>query len=86
MGKELEVEKLKGNSNFHTLSFAMENFLAYKGYSNCLKTGVNDNGVQEVVEKSDDKLAACKGLLVLSIEPNIFTHIKTYKSPLEVVG
>ena len=37
MGKEFEIEKLTGNDNYHTWSFAMKNVIDYKGYSNCIK-------------------------------------------------
>lgn len=37
MGKELDFDKLKGSENFHTWRFAMQNFLALKGYTNCIK-------------------------------------------------
>lgn len=84
MGKDFDLEKLKGNSNFHTWVFAMENYIGYKGYQNCIETIRDDKGAEVVKEKDPAKLAACKGLLVLSVEKNIFTHIKSCKTPLEI--
>lgn len=85
MGKDFDIEKLKGHSNYHTWCFSMKNLVDYKGYGNCLNT-VKDKDSNGMVcaEKEASKLTACKALLSLSVEKNIQTHIESCHSPLAV--
>lgn len=62
MGKDFDIEKLKGHSNYHTWWFSMKNLLDYKGYGNCLKSVVNEENEVSCAEKDVSKLIACKAL------------------------
>lgn len=84
MGKELDIEKLTGNDNFHTWSFAMKNLIDYKGYSNCIKTVENDKKEKVCAEKDEAKILACKALIILCVEKNIYTHITACNSAIGV--
>lgn len=48
MGKDFDIEKLRGSENYHMWRFAVENVLAFKGLSDCIKsvTTVNDDGAE----------------------------------------
>lgn len=36
MGKEFEIEKLRGSKNYHTWAFAIKNVLILKGVEKCI--------------------------------------------------
>lgn len=67
MSREFDIEKLKGNANYHAWSFAIQNLMAYKGFSKCI--------TDPVTEKDANKLANGKALLALSIDSHIYVHI-----------
>lgn len=85
---DFTVEKLKGSENFHDWNFAMENYLALKGYTNCIIAAESTTSEpvppHTAVEKDSAKLAAAKAILVLSLESNLFPHVRKCKSALEV--
>lgn len=79
---EFNLEKLKGAANYHNWSFALENFLESRTYAKAIKPMKDDE--TKAVEKDEDKLSKAKGLLVMSIEPALFVHIRTCKTALEI--
>lgn len=82
MNKEFSIEKLKGGENFHDWAFAMESYMAMKGYANCIKAA--EATPTTPIETDATKLAAAKGLLVLSVEARLFPHIRTCSTAVEV--
>lgn len=75
MGKEFEIEKLKGSDNYHTWSFAVKHYLDFKGYGQCIETVKDKDGAEVIAEKDQTKLTACKALLVLLVEKNNYTYM-----------
>lgn len=47
MGKQFDMEKLKGSENFHTWCFVMKNLLEYKGYEKCITTPVEEESEEK---------------------------------------
>lgn len=92
MGKEFDVDKLTGSDNYHTWSFAIKNYIQYKGYGNCIEYETDDKGVKKInsagayviAEKDATKLLGCKAMLVLSVEKKIFLHIQNCNSAMEI--
>lgn len=67
---EFDIEKLKGVENYHTWSFAMENYLALSQLNDCITT--KDD---EVIEKDKSKLTQAKAKLVLSVDKSVYVHM-----------
>ena len=94
MGRELDFDKLKGSDNFHTWKFAMENFLALKGYTKCIKHKPNTAATStaaEVIHDPDvaieadaDKLAAAKAYLALGVDTALYVHIQNCTTALDI--
>lgn len=94
MGKELDFDKLKGGDNYHTWAFAMQNFLALKGFSNCIIHKPNTaatNTTAEIVYADDiavetdaNKINSAKAYLVLGVETSIYVHIQKCATALGV--
>lgn len=84
MGKEFEIEKLKGSDNYHTWSFAVKHYLDFKGYGQCIETVKDKDGAEVIAEKDQTKLTACKALLVLLVEKNNYTYMAKCKTALDV--
>lgn len=93
MGKELDFDKLKGGENFHTWKFAVENFLALKGLSDCIvrrsDEATTSNAAAESAEGvakelDENKLRSAKAILVLSVDTSIYVHINKCKTALGV--
>lgn len=79
---DFQIEKLKGGENFYDWQFQMENYLAMKGYSDCI---VKKSAAENVPKETGaDKLSAAKGMLVLSMETALHPHIRKCKSALEI--
>lgn len=79
---DFTIEKLKGGENFYDWLFQMENYLAMKGYSDCI---LKKSETEDVPKETDEaKLAQAKGMLILSMEPGLHPHIRKCKNPLEV--
>lgn len=76
MGKDFDIEKLKGNENYHTWRFAISNLLEFKGLLKCIDT--------PVTEKNEEKLSNCKTVLALSVEKHIYVHIQKCKTANEI--
>lgn len=76
MGKELEIEKLKGGENYHTWTFAVRNLLQFKGYQKCI--------TDPVTEADTSKLQNCQAILALSVEPSLYVHIQNCTSGLDI--
>lgn len=77
MGKDFDIEKLKGNENYHTWCFAVSNVLAYKGLEKCIVEG-------DDTEKNAEKMKNSKAILALSVETSIFVHIERCQTALEI--
>lgn len=76
MERGLEIEKLKGSENYHTWAFAIRNVLALKGHEHFI-----------IAEKTDDdetKKSACKAILSLSVDKQIYVHIQSCDSPIKI--
>lgn len=92
MGKEIDFEKLKGSENFHTWKFAMEIFLALKGFADCIvhKPNKTASGTTEEVIYSADtaiekkKISGAKAYLVLGIETMLYIHIQNCRTALDI--
>lgn len=69
MGKDFNVDKLKGSENYHTWKFAIEQVLAYKDLDKCI------NEPQTGVTITDKQAKEAKAILSLSVETQIFVHI-----------
>lgn len=80
---DFTVEKLKGSENFYDWLFTMENYLAMKGYINCI-TVKSETELTVAKETDTAKLSAAKGILVLSMETTLHPHIRKCKSALEI--
>lgn len=64
---DFSVEKLRGSENFHDWLFSMGNYLAMKGYTDCITevtttegTGATSITVTQAKEKDATKLGAAK--------------------------
>lgn len=81
---KLSVEKLKGSENFHDWVFTMDNYLAMKGLSDCIVA--QDVAAAETVAKEVDpkKLSSAKGILVLSMEKNLYPHIRKCVNAIDI--
>lgn len=80
---DFTMDKLKGSENFYDWIFQMENYLAMKGYADCI---VEKSTTDLTTPKETDtgKLSAAKGILVLSMESNLHPHIRKCKTALEI--
>lgn len=76
---DFDIEKLKGVENYHTWSFAVENYLAMNQLEDCIKV---ENDV--VIEKDSKKLTQAKARLVLSVDKTVYVHIRNCASALEI--
>lgn len=76
MGKEYEIEKLRGSENYLDWVFAMQNYLAVKALSGCI--------TNPATEKDDPKLIQCKAILVLNIDSKLYKYVRSCASALEV--
>lgn len=93
MGKEFDFEKLKGSENFHTWKFAIENYLALKGMSNCIVHRADTPATSssaavvhaaDLAEESDtQKLMSAKAYLSLSVDTSIYGHIQNCTTALD---
>lgn len=78
MGKDFDVDKLKGSENYHTWKFAIGQYLAFKDLDKCIRepeTGVTI---------SDKNAREAKAILSLSVESSIFVHISGCGSALDI--
>lgn len=94
MGKEFDVEKLRGVDNFHNWSYVMKNFLALKGMEDCIvhkpdtpATTSRDAVVHpaDTAKETDaTKLSGAKAYLVLAVESQIHMHIQACETALGI--
>lgn len=63
------IEKLKGNENDHTWSFAVRTLLELHGLEKCIIDG--ENG-----EKDAEKIKKANARITLSVCPSIYAHIQ----------
>lgn len=89
MGKELDFDKLRGSQNFHTWAFAMKNFLAIKGMSNCIRhkpasgSPLVEHAPEIAVENDANKISSANAYLVLGVETSIYVHIQKCTTALD---
>lgn len=76
-GKET-IEKLKGSENFQTWAFSMKAMLELNDLDAC----ISDDKAK--LEKDDKKLKLARAKMVLSIEPNLYVHIQSCTTALEI--
>lgn len=76
MGKEFDIEKLKGSENFHNWCFAIKNVLQYKQLEKCI--------IEPVIETDTQKLGNCKAVLALSVDSSLYNHISSCETALEI--
>ncbi|GJQ79426.1 hypothetical protein Trydic_g16285 [Trypoxylus dichotomus] len=76
---DIELKKLKGAENYHTWSFAMENYLAMNQLEDCIKA--EDN---VAAEKDTKKLTQVKARLALSVDKSVYVHIRSCVSAIEM--
>lgn len=81
---KISVVKLKGSENFHDWVFTMDNYLAMKGLSDCIVA--EDAAAAVIVAKENDakKLSSPKGILVLSMEKNLYPHIRKCANAFDI--
>jgi transposase InsO family protein len=94
MGKEFDMEKLRGVDNFHNWSYVMKNFLALKGMENCIvhKPNTPASGSTAAVVHAADiaketdatRLSGAKAYLVLAVESQIHMHIQECETALGI--
>lgn len=82
---EFNVEKLIGSDNYHDWCFAIENLLALKGLKQCIVAKKVTGAEPEVAVETDAaKLEQAKSTLALSVEKNLFVHIRNCATALEI--
>lgn len=89
MGKDFEVQKLRGSENYHTWQFAIKNLLEFKGLHKCLNTktiaATSTTAARTVcAEDSEEKQQQAKSLIILSLDSSIFVHVIKCKTAIEV--
>lgn len=70
MNRDFNIEKLKGNENYHTWCFSISNFLDYKGLRASLTSST------ATADLTATKLAEAKAILSLSVEKSVVVHIR----------
>lgn len=88
MSKEFEFSKLRGSDNFHTWSFAMQNYLTLKGYGDAIRrisipATATTTATTGCAESDTDKIAKAKAILSLSVDESIYAHIKKCTTALD---
>lgn len=76
--RNLDIEKLKGSSNYHTWCFAAQNVLTYNGYEKCI---LDDETLRET---DVNKLKNAKAILSLSVETSLYIHIQKCTTAYEI--
>lgn len=77
MSKKIDIEKLKGTSNYHTWCFAMENVLIYNGYEKAI---IADETARE---KDANKSKNAKAMICLNVESSLYIHIQNCTTAYE---
>lgn len=81
MKSEFSIEKLNGSANYHNYLFAMQNFVEMKKLSDCL-VPKDDEHPDIPKEENTDKLSSAKSMIALSVEPDLYVHIRSCVSAL----
>lgn len=89
MGREFELEKLRGSDNYHTWQFAVQNLLAFKGLEKTIKTTTvvaTSTVAARIIcaETDEEKCTKAKSIIILCIETSLFIHVAKGKTALEV--
>lgn len=83
MAKDFDIVKLMGSDNYHMWTFAIKNVMAFKGLSKTLEPkSVEEPNV--ATETDGTKLEQAKALMSLSVEPQLYAHIQSSTSALEI--
>lgn len=83
MGKEYEIEKLRGSENYNDWTFAMQSYLEVKSLSKCIIDTVNKEGKSET-ETDTARLAQCKATIILNIDTKLYKYVRNLTSALEI--
>lgn len=80
MGREFEVEKLRGSDNYHTWQFAVQNLLAFKGLEKTIQTTTvvaTSTAAARIIcaETDEKKCTKAKSIIILCIETSLFIHV-----------
>lgn len=80
---DFNIEKLRDSENYHDWCFAISNVLTLKGLKKCIKAKA---GRQPIVAEEEDatKLDQAKSILALCVEKNLFVHIRSCETALEI--
>lgn len=82
---DFNVEKLSGSDNYHDWCFAVGNLLGYKALKKCITAKAAVAGQPESAEEEDaGKLEQAKSILALSVEKNLYVHIRDCDSALKI--
>lgn len=82
---EFNIEKLRDSENYHDWCFAITKVLTLKGLKKCIKAKQVAEGQPAVAEEEDEtKLDQAQSILALSVEKNLFVHIRTCESALQM--
>lgn len=78
---DFSIEKLKGSENYHNWVFAMQNYIEMKKLADCL-VPKDDANPDIPKEESADKLSLAKSTIALSVEQDLYVHIRSCGSAL----
>lgn len=78
---EFAIEKLRGSENYHNWVFAMQNYIEMKKLLDCL-VPQDDQHPETPKEGNADKLSSAKSIIALSVEPDLYVHIRSCGSAL----
>lgn len=81
-GADFTIERLKGASNYHNWTFAMENFLEAKGLGDSITPMKDDTTKPKETDAA--KLNKAKGFLVVGVDSQLYVHIRQYKSAFDM--
>lgn len=89
MGKEFEIEKLRGSENYHTWAFAIKNVLTLKALEKCINrvpvaATQTAPATTKCEEDDTEKCGKAKATLVLSIETQLYVHVSKCATALDV--
>ncbi|XP_031634807.1 uncharacterized protein LOC116348083 [Contarinia nasturtii] len=70
MGKDLEIEKLKGIDNYHDL--------IYRSFEKCIDPDESNR------ETDASKLKSCRAIMALGVDTSLYKHIRNCTTPLEI--
>lgn len=75
------MDKLHGSENYHNWVFAMKNYIELKKLSNCIIE--KDAAYPDTPKETDaDKSSQAKALIVLSVDADLYVHIRACESAL----